>query len=218
MDSSSRRAEALGLGRAIMPGGFQPRAALGYLALGTLGALESTGLTPRMAEDLQGCVRELETLADQLAPGVPTSINMAKQVVEAVDERVPVIWGAEGLGAVAAARWKTQMNENAKVPAFAAALPELDHNEVVGWSQDRGHGFFLVVLRHEAEHPDVAARFELSIAIAQESGVRTHEVWARGELDARTAVLAGDGRGLHLDVPRALRVGWIPRPSRRSRD
>ena len=45
-----------------------------------------------------------------------------------------MIWGAEGIGAVAAMRWKTQMNENAKVPAFSSALPELDHNEVVGWA------------------------------------------------------------------------------------
>ena len=48
------------------------------------------------------------------------------------------IWGAEGIGAVAAARWKAQMNENAKVPAWASALPELDHNEVVGWTDGRG--------------------------------------------------------------------------------
>src|SRR3972149_3902 len=87
-------------------------------------------------------------------PGEPVASTPAKSLALRIGERVPVIWGAEGIAAVAAARWKTQCNENAKVPAFAAALPELDHNEVVGWSQGRGEGFFLVALRHGGEHPD----------------------------------------------------------------
>jgi len=202
-----RRAEELGLGRAVVPGGFQPRAALGYLALATLGSLEAAGLTPSVAGDLLETVRELATLADQLAPGVATSVNAAKQLVDAIGERVPVIWGAEGLAAVAAARWKTQMNENGKVPAFAATLPELDHNEVVGWSQDRGHGFFIVVLRHDGEHPDVAARFELSRAIAEESGVRTQEVWARGRSALSrllSLVMVGDFSSTYLGLARGM--------------
>jgi glucose/mannose-6-phosphate isomerase len=89
-----------------------------------------------------------------------------------------VIWGAELVAAVAAARWKTQFNENAKVPAFSSSLPELDHNEVVGWSEDRGRGFFLVVLRHPQEHPEVAARFGPSEDIARSAGAEAQEVWA----------------------------------------
>jgi glucose/mannose-6-phosphate isomerase len=196
-----RRAEALALGRVVVPGGFQPRAALGYLAFGTLGALEAAGLLPPLGADVEECVAQLRAIADQMAPVVPTSINPAKQLAEAIDERVPVIWGADGIGAVAAARWKTQMNENAKVPAWASALPELDHNEVVGWSADRGHGTFLVVLRHEGEHPDVAARFPLSVAIAEQAGARSQEVWARGRSAlARllSLVLVGDLTSTYL--------------------
>ena len=117
-----RLAEELGLGRVVVPGGLQPRAAVGLLTLGTIGAVEAAGLLPAMRGDVDECVRELEVLVDRLAPGVPATINLAKQVAEAVGESVPVMWGAEGLGAVAAARWKTQMNENAKVPAFASSL------------------------------------------------------------------------------------------------
>ena len=36
-----------------------------------------------------------------------------------------------GLTASAAYRWKTQINENAEMPAFASELPEIDHNEIV---------------------------------------------------------------------------------------
>jgi glucose/mannose-6-phosphate isomerase len=203
----ARRTEELGLGGVLVPGGLQPRAAVGLLTLGTLGALEAAGLLPSVGADLDECVRELDVLVDQLAPGVPTTINLAKQVAEAVGESVPVVWGADGLGAVAAVRWKTQMNENAKIPAFASALPELDHNEVVGWSQDRGHGYLVVALRHEGEHPDVGARFELSTRIAEEAGARTLEVWARGRSAlARlfSLVAVGDFASTYLGIARGV--------------
>jgi glucose/mannose-6-phosphate isomerase len=184
-----------------------PRAALGYLALGAIGALEAVGLAPPAKAELDETVHELETLVAQLGPAVPSGINPAKQLAEEIGERVPVIWGAEGVGAVAAARWKTQCNENAKLPAFAAALPELDHNEVVGWSQDRGHGYFLVVLRHEGEHPDVRARFPLSTAIAERAGVRSREVWGRGRFAlARllSLIVTGDFTATYLGLARGV--------------
>ncbi|HET9722707.1 MAG TPA: bifunctional phosphoglucose/phosphomannose isomerase [Actinomycetota bacterium] len=202
---AARQAEDLGLGRVLLPGGLQPRAAVGLLTLGALGAVEAAGLLPSIRADLGECVHVLDVLVDQLAPGVPTTINLAKQVAEAVGEAVPVVWGAEGLGAVAAMRWKTQMNENAKVPAFASSLPELDHNEVVGWSQDRGHGYLVVALRHDGEHPDVAARFELSARIAEDAGARTLEVRARGRSAlARffSLVLVGDFTTTYLGIAR----------------
>ena len=41
----------------------------------------------------------------------------------------------DALGAVAAYRFKCQVNENAKAPAFWAAVPEMAHNEICGWGQ-----------------------------------------------------------------------------------
>lgn len=174
------RAAELGLGRVLVPGGAVPRAAFGYLSLGLLGALEAMGLLPAMRADVEEAAAEAEARLAQLAPALPTSANPAKHLAEAIGERVPVIWGAEGLGSVAAARWKAQLNENGKVPAWSSALPELDHNEVLGWSADRGRRFFVVVLRHEGEPPSVPERVELSLEIARGSGALAEEVWASG--------------------------------------
>lgn len=191
----ARRAADAGAGLVTVPGGLQPRAALGYLALGTLGALEASGVLPGVSADLEEASEVLGDLAAHLAPEVPVEQNAAKAMAGALGDRLPVIWGAEGIGAVAAGRWKTQFNENAKIPAFASALPELDHNEVVGWADRWGERFAVVTLRHEAEHPDVAARFALSAEIAVEAGAHHEEAWAAGESDlARllTLVLLGD--------------------------
>ena len=199
------RAAAAGVGVVIVPGGVLPRAAFGYLAFGTIGAVASVGLVPAPDRALDDALDDLETLAETLAPSVPTSVNEAKQVAEAIGQRVPVIWGAEGFGAVAASRWKAQCNENAKTPAFASALPELDHNEVVGWSERQGDRFAVVALRHDAEEPDVAVRFGPSLEIAETSGAIVREVWARGGTDlARflSLVMLGDFTSTYLGLAR----------------
>lgn len=203
----AERAAELGLARVPVPGGFQPRAALGYLALGSLGALEAMGVIPPARADLDEAVRELEAIAASHGPAVPTAENPAKRIALAFGSRVPVVWGAEGIGAVAAMRWKTQLNENAKLPAFWSAMSELDHNEVVGWSQGAGERFFLVALRHEGEHRELAPRFPLSLEIARESGVLADEVWARGRSGlARllTLVMVGDLVSVYAAVARGV--------------
>ena len=205
------RAEELGLGTVRIPGGYMPRAALGYLALALLGAMESVGLLPRLADDVDEASGELERLVSALGPGLPTDRNEAKALAVRIGHRQPVVWGAEGFGSVAAARWKTQFNENGKVPAWSASLPELDHNEVVGWYGDRGESSFVVALRHEEEHNDVAVRFPISLEIARDSGVVTEEVWATGRsVLARflSLVIMGDFTSCYV----GLRQGVDPSP------
>ena len=203
----SRRAHERGIALRPIPAGFMPRAAMGYLAMGSLAALEAVGLIPSLAADLDESTRELEALADRLGPDRPVRENDAKVLALATEGRTPMIWGAEGIGSVAAARWKTQFNENAKIPAFAASLPELDHNEVVGWAPGEGERFYLVALRHEGEPADVAARFPHSIRIAEESGMAVDEVRAAGRSPlARlfSLVIMGDFASVYLAIARGV--------------
>jgi glucose/mannose-6-phosphate isomerase len=176
-----RRAEEHGVAVVPIPAGFQPRAAVGHLTFGVLGALEAMGVIPTLGAEVDHVARVLEELRNRIGPEVQAASNPAKSLASAIGERFPVIWGADGVGGVAAARWRTELNENAKVPAFASALPELDHNEVVGWSPGSGERFVLLTLRHPGEHPDVAARFPVSVEVAQSSGMTHREVRADGD-------------------------------------
>ena len=174
-------AEVAGVGGvATVKGGFQPRAALGWLAFATIGALVSIGLLPDAADDVEEAVAELATLASKLGPSMPAHENLAKELAHRLGDRFPVTWGAEGIGAVAAARWKTQFNENAKIPAFASSMSELDHNEVVGWVPPHGERFSVIALRHDGEDRDIAARFPLSLDIARDAGASFEEFRAAG--------------------------------------
>jgi len=194
-----------------VPPGFQPRAALGHLGFAALGALETMELLPPLKQDVDETVKELVTLASRMGPEADPERNPAKALAGLIGDRVPVIWGAEGIGAVAAMRWKTQMNENGKVPAFHAAMSELDHNEVVGWTVPYGQRFSLVALRYDGEHPEIAARFKLSYDIARAAGVEIEEIRAAGRSNlARlmSLVLAGDFTSVYV----GLRRGVDPTP------
>ena len=194
-----------------VPGGFQPRAALGWLAFTSLGALEAAGLLPPLADDVAEAADEADARAAACGPDVPTADNPAKGLAETIGGRIPVIWGAEGIGAVAAARWKTQCNENGKVPAWWASMSELDHNEVVGWTEPFGRAHTVIALRHEAEDPEIAARFPLSLKIAADAGADTNEVWATGR-SALARLLSLIAMGDLSSAYIAIRKGVDPTP------
>lgn len=205
------RAAELDLAVVPVPAGYQPRAALGFLALGALGALEAMGVVPSADEDLGEATDVLRTLAATLTPDVPVASNRAKQLAAAIGTRTPVVWGAEGLGSVAAMRWKTQMNENGKIPAWWASMSELDHNEIVGWSGETGKGSYLIALRHEEERRDLADRFPLTLEIVADAGLRGEEVWAHGRSNiARllSLILIGDLASVYVGIGR----GFDPTP------
>jgi glucose/mannose-6-phosphate isomerase len=194
-----------------VPGGLQPRAALGWLSFAALGALEAAGLLPPLAEDVAEAATEVEARAAACGPEVARAGNDAKRLADAIGERVPVLWGAEGIGAVAAARWKTQMNENGKRPAWWASMSELDHNEVVGWTDPFGKTHVVLALRHEGEDAETAARFPLSLQIAADAGADTHEVWAAGR-STLARLLSLIALGDHTSAYVAIRRRRDPTP------
>ena len=114
-----------------------------------------------------------------------------------------MIAGAE-LTAPVAYRWKCQINENAGLPAFASVLPELDHNEVVGWPGADGLGPFSAVFLEDAgAHPRNALRSELSAVEAQAGASVVERVAARGDSPLErliSLVLLGDLVSLYLAV------------------
>ena len=153
----------------------------GHLAGAALGLLMTTGAFPDVSGEIEEAAEVVGSLAATLAPGSPTSVNPAKRLAETIGDRIPVIWGSDGVAGVGAYRWRTQWNENAKSPAFSSEMSELDHNEIVGWHDDRGRRFAIVALRTEGERADLPARFAFTADVARTSGAIVEEVWASGE-------------------------------------
>ncbi len=190
-----------------------PRAAIGYLATAPLGVLDAVGLVPPAGEEVLRAAGELDALAGELGPGATTATNEAKAMAGWIGGRTPVIWGSEGIAEAAALRWRTQVNENAKGPAFWNALSELDHNEIEGWAAGSGAPYALVVLRHGGEHPRTAPRLEATLAAIQGSGLEHQEVWARGGSPLAqlfSLVMLGDFASAYLGILRGVDPMPVP--------
>jgi glucose/mannose-6-phosphate isomerase len=185
-----------------VPGGFQPRAAVGYGLVAALEAAALAGAAPFVRDEVEAAAALAEALAADWGPGAAED-SQAKRLARALHGTVPVIAGAE-LTAPVAYRWKCQINENAGLPAFASVLPELDHNEVVGWPAAAGLGpFSAVFLEDPGAHPRNVLRSELTATEAQTGARVVERVMARGDTPLErlvSLVLLGDLVSLYLAV------------------
>lgn len=192
-----------------LPGGFQPRAAVGYPFVAALEVAALCGAAPSVRADVEAAAALAEDLVAEWGPDAPEE-SAAKALAARLHGTVPVIAGAE-VAAAAAYRWKCQINENAGLPAFAGALPEVDHNEVVGWPAS--DGLSTVFLEDPGAHPRNALRVELTADRAAADGAPVERVAARGESPVERAVslvLLGDLVSLYLAVLRGKDPVAIP--------
>jgi glucose/mannose-6-phosphate isomerase len=181
-----------------LPAGLQPRAAVGYMfcVAAELAALALAG--PRIHT-------EIDAAASHLGESFAAAEARARELAAEVGDAVPVIYGSD-LTAPVAYRWKTQVNENAKWPAFSAALPEADHNELEGWSGAERR-FAAIFLEDRDQHPRERRRFELTAEAVEPNAAAVIRLETDGETRTdRTlhAVMLGDLFSLGLAGARGV--------------
>jgi glucose/mannose-6-phosphate isomerase len=211
----ARFARSWGVPFVPVPAGIpQPRAALGAMAIPPLVILDELGLYRGGRAWIDAAVDQLKRRRDLLAGAGESSA--AGEVARRIGPRMALVHGGGAVGAAAAQRWKTQINENAKAPAWWSAQPELCHNEVCGWGQ---HGdvtrqvVTAVALRHDAEHPQIGRRFELIGDILREVVADVVEVRAEGDGDLAQLwdlILFGDYVSLWMAVQAGIDPGPVP--------
>ena len=139
-----------------------------------------------------------------------------QDLARTIGRTIPLIFGAGPLGAVAAARWKTPGQRERQVAGVHRHVPELCHNEIVGWGQ---HGdltrqvFTLVELRHDEEHPQELRRFDLVRDLMAEVVHDVIEVRAEGEgplAQLFDLTLLGDHVSLHMAAQAGIDPGPYP--------
>lgn len=132
---------------ARLPTGMMPRASIGFMFGAMLGVLERSGIVSPDKQVLETS-RVLTKMLSYCRQSVPTGDNPAKMLAHELFQGVPVVIGY-GISRPVAKRWANQLNENGKCLAFASEIPEMDHNEIVGWMSDgRSKGFAAVFLEH----------------------------------------------------------------------
>ncbi|MFM9018684.1 MAG: bifunctional phosphoglucose/phosphomannose isomerase [Actinomycetota bacterium] len=165
-----------------IPGGLQPRMALLHMLIPAVVLLSRLGVIPPQDDELDATRDAIGAAIDAYGPDRPTDANPAKQVAMRLYDKVPVVYGAEVTAGVAF-RWKCQFNENAKQPAFWAALPEMNHNEIVGWEEAGAFGdqAQVVMLRDLRQHRQVERRIALTREIIRSKVTDVLTIEGEGE-------------------------------------
>ncbi len=165
-----------------IPGGLQPRAALGYSFFPLLVALTKTGFIRSKDKDIRETI-ELLKIKSALWKTPDPENNPALKLAGTIKGRLPVVYSStEHLDAVNL-RWRGQFSENAKQLAYGNVLPEMNHNELVGWNELKSlmKQTHVIILRDKGDHPRVAVRGEIVKGILEPYSSGVSEVWSEGK-------------------------------------
>jgi glucose/mannose-6-phosphate isomerase len=165
-----------------LPGGLPPRSALGYSTVALLGVLGALDLLPNIGEALHETADVLESLRQRYGLETVEAENQAKTIAQSLHGKIVAVYGSSGILDSAALRWRGQIEENAKNLALHHVLPEMNHNELVGWQFPAQvlKSLGVVFLRDRMDHPQVQRRFELTKEIVKVKAGVVHEVWSEG--------------------------------------
>ncbi len=141
-----------------VPSGLQPRAALGYMFFPMVGVLYNSGLLEVSNDSLN----EMMALLRDQGP----IKKEAEQIASFMHGRLPIIYASEAFGPVAL-RWKTQINENAKLPAFSNTFSEMNHNEICAYTHAERDLFAPILLRNPKDNPRIRKRMDIAKEIME---------------------------------------------------
>ncbi len=181
---------------------FQPRMATGYSVLAMFKLLINSNLIKFDVSQLDGASEKLRLRMDELEE---SGKKLAKKLVG----KTPIIYSGTRFKSIANI-WKIKINENSKTPAFWGFFPELNHNEMVGFTNPQSK-FFFVMLLDEEDHPQNIKRFKVMKDLMAKKGMESEIIKITGEdvfEKVFTSLCLGDWASYYL----ALEYGIDPTP------
>ncbi len=187
-----------------IPPGFPPRAALGYSFFPTLVLLSKMRLIKTKESQVRETIALLNRKAAEYSVLNPDS-NKALALAQRLFNKLPIVYSSAEWYDSVNLRWRGQFCENAKVLAFGHVVPEMNHNELVGWNVLKQHMKQMVVLllKDTKIHPRVAVRMEVMKTIISPHASEIIEVESEGQsLLARmfSLIYLGDWTSFYLAI------------------
>jgi glucose/mannose-6-phosphate isomerase len=166
-----------------IPDGYPPRQALGYMFFPILNLFQHLALIKPSNDAIRETIKILRELRERNAPQSIHNHNLAKLIAQKLYTKVPVVYTASEMLYPVVTRWRNQFNENSKVLAFSNVLPELNHNEIMGWEAPRQvlEKFNILFLRDQSELPRNKIRLDITKDIFQKNNVPIFEVFSEGK-------------------------------------
>ncbi len=184
-----------------IPGGQPPRASFGLSFPEVLYVLHAHEIISKKFE------KELETSIELLDSNEESVKAEALEITEKLYGKIPVIYAADGFGGVAT-RFRQQVNENSKMLCWHHVIPEMNHNELVGW-RTKNDNLAVVLFRNESDYDRIQARMNINKGTFAEYTDTTVEIWSKGTSDLQRALYLihiGDWVSFYLGEKRCVDI------------
>ena len=175
-----------------IPGGMQPRAATGHFFTGMMIILEKAGLIKPESDKFVELAKKLKDLNLE---------TKGHEMAHVVQQRLAIIYSSNKFGSIAKI-WKIKFNENAKQQAFFYEFPEVNHNELIGWTKlvSTPHVF---LIKNKNDHTRVQKRMMITKEILEEKDIPVTEVEMKGETlfeQMFSTIMLGDFVSYHTAI------------------
>lgn len=147
-----------------IPSGIEPRCATGYFFSSMLKILVNSGLVKDETQKLLETVEKLKSEEKYIE-------ELGQTMVQKIKGRTPIIYASNFFRPLAMI-WKIALNENAKTPAFYNVYPELNHNEMVGYTLPQSP-FHILTFLNKQDHPQIQKRMHITAELLKEKGIKT---------------------------------------------
>ncbi len=156
-----------------IPGGMPPRSCLGYSLTQLFYVLNGYGIIGDAFK------KQLKNSISLLESDLSGILSEAKRLTDFLAGKIPVIYAVDGYNGVAT-RFRQQINENSKMLCWHNILPEMNHNELVGWAENYDN-VAVVILRNTTDYSRTQTRIEICKEIFQKYTHSITELWSKGE-------------------------------------
>lgn len=183
----------------LIPGGMPPRSCLGYSLTQLFFVLNAAGIiSDSFEKQLENAVALLETEKVSIK-------KIAAEVTEKLYDKTPVIYSAAGYEGVAT-RFRQQVNENSKMLCWHHVIPEMNHNELVGWV-DKNENIGVVIFRNSTDFSRTQSRIENNKQVIAGCTTTIIELFSKGESKLEKSIYLihlGDWISLYMAQKRGV--------------
>jgi len=156
----------------LLPSGMPPRACIGYAMLQIINILEHFGCIKNViANEVKPAVALLDSEEKNIR-------KKAKTIASKLNGKLPIIYSAADFEGMAI-RFRQQLNENSKILCWHHAIPEMNHNELVGW-KDKDPNKVVLILRNENDYERVQMRMEINKKVFKQYTPNIIEIYSKG--------------------------------------
>ena len=188
----------------LLPRELQARSSFVFIFFAIYKILSEFCLISDKKNDIKDAVNTLKSLKTLWNQKIKYEKNPVKKTAVFLLDKIPVIYSTIGLLEKVCLRWKTQINENAKLFALINSFPELNHNEIIPLTRKNilTDQISILVLRDLNESFELKKKVNLSIKLIR-NHFQCNEVYCWGKYPltkALSLVYFGDLLSIYLAV------------------